>query len=311
MALALARQIQRGDNISHLTDADLFKRLFEQRNAAGENCYGPRRCARLSSFDGENMESSQSELAVLANIAELSVNQVHGFVRELHRRDLVQRRSRWRAILPHAVANRLWETLESLRIPTESLSAAFSCSGREQLLQSFSRRLSYLHNCEPAIRIARRWLLGEHALRDVESLNKLGQAVPQGMWRRWHQRRLSEVIRTAAFFAGCSEVLGNGRSIASHTDELLRMMGFEAKYFDRAALWFWLNCHGWKPGAVATTRCAIVFRNCFKFSFRVQAVQSQRMRFLLKPNSVRRFKIQVGLAGAWCDDQSATHKFVP
>ena len=280
VALALARQIQRGDNISHLTDADLFKRLFEQRNAAGEKLLRAAEvCALVYSFDGENMESSQSELAVLANIAELSVNQVHGFVQELHRRDLVQRRSRWRAILPHAVANRLARrALES--IPTESLSAAFSCSGRERLLQSFSRRLSYLHNCEPAIRIARQWLLGEHALRDVESLNELGQAVLQNVAPLAPETTL-EVIEQRLSSLGVQKFLEMGVQSRHTLMRLLRMIAFEAKYFDRAALVLaqlhWVETRGGSNNTM---------RDCFPELFQIQlsgtqAVQSQRMRFLL------------------------------
>ena len=96
-------------------------------------------------------------------------------VAELQRRDLVQRRSVWRAVLPHAIANRLAAVaLENL--PRADIDRWVSTApGR--LLKSFSRRLSYLHASENARSIARGWLAPGGLLAGVADLNDLGQAM--------------------------------------------------------------------------------------------------------------------------------------
>src|SRR5690606_34874848 len=94
---------------------------------------------------------------LLASLAEVSVNALYRDVTKLKDRDLVQSRGKWRAVLPHAVANRLARrALDS--IPKEMLTTTIINSGSERLIKSFARRLSYLHDSEVAVKIAIDWL---------------------------------------------------------------------------------------------------------------------------------------------------------
>src|SRR5438552_3688330 len=64
-------------------------------------------CSLVYSFDGETLDGEAAELPILADLAEQTVSELHGHVAELYRRQLVQKRSKWRALLPHALAHKL------------------------------------------------------------------------------------------------------------------------------------------------------------------------------------------------------------
>ena len=68
-----------------------------------------------------------------------TVEQAHRDVAELNRRDLAQRRGRWRAILPHALANRLAATALQ-NIPLARIQDSLIDGAPERLTTSFSRR---------------------------------------------------------------------------------------------------------------------------------------------------------------------------
>src|SRR5216683_1183666 len=69
---------------------------------------------------------------------------VYAKVAELRRRDLVQARSVWRALLPHAIANRL-AALALQNIPLATIETQLESAAPERIKKSFSRRLGYLH----------------------------------------------------------------------------------------------------------------------------------------------------------------------
>ncbi|MFC6949497.1 hypothetical protein ACFQI9_33710 [Paraburkholderia dipogonis] len=93
-------------------------------------------------------------------------------VGELLRRELVQQRGVWRAVLPHALANRLAaRALED--IPYSLIEKMLVTGGDEHLARSFSRRLSYLTSHPKAIEIARKWLSDGGMLGDVTAFSPL------------------------------------------------------------------------------------------------------------------------------------------
>ncbi len=108
VAFALAATAETGESLVNFKDTELFERLFHQQKAhSAELLCAAKVCALLYSFDGETLDGSDSELLPLAGLAGQSVDQMYSHVAELHRRQLVQKRGKWRAILPHALANRL------------------------------------------------------------------------------------------------------------------------------------------------------------------------------------------------------------
>jgi hypothetical protein len=177
VAFALAETAKNGESLANLNDIDLFERLFQQQKAANVDLLdAAKACAMLYSFDGETLEGDDSELVPLASLAGQTVEQLHKHVAELHRRQLVQKRSRWRAILPHALANRLAKrALED--IPPQRIECAIVNRSAARMLRSFSRRIGYLHDDERAIAVASKWLAADGLLAELGKLNQLGEEV--------------------------------------------------------------------------------------------------------------------------------------
>src|SRR4051794_38752411 len=111
-------------------------------------------------------------------LGDLEIRWVVSFrhVGELLRRDLVQQRSVWRAVLPHAIANGLAaRALEDT--PFDLIDQQLVTGGTERLARSFSRRLSFLHEHPKAVAIVERWLAPGGLLGDVAAFNDLGRAM--------------------------------------------------------------------------------------------------------------------------------------
>lgn len=173
IAVALANTIRRGENLGNLRDDDLFTRLFMQRNSDNPDLLRVAEvCSLVYSFDF-TFEDNNDELSLLGSLIGMSVTDMYRNVRNLERRELVQKRSKWRAVLPHALANKLaTRALETN--PLRNIINIFEDGGCPRLLTSFSRRLSYLHESEEAVEISENWLSEDGLLGDVSELDKLG-----------------------------------------------------------------------------------------------------------------------------------------
>jgi hypothetical protein len=176
IALAIAGTIGHQESLAGLTDEQVFQRLFVQRHAHDDALYlSAQACSLVYSFQGEDI-SDDGELARLGRTIGRTPQELYRSVAELHRRDLVQQRSNWRAVLPHAIANRL-AAVGLQNIPHAVIQAQLMQGASERLLRSFSRRLGYLHASNEAVAIVRRWVGPEGLLSDVANLNEFGQAL--------------------------------------------------------------------------------------------------------------------------------------
>lgn len=158
VAFALAETAKNGESVAGLKDSELFQRLFDQQKGKSQELLeAATACALVYSFDGETLEGKDSELEALAAVVGQSVDQLYKNIAELRRRQLLQNRGPWRAILPHALANRLAKrALEN--IAPQRIEDVIIRGERQRLRLSFSRRIGYLHGNECAIQIARKWL---------------------------------------------------------------------------------------------------------------------------------------------------------
>ena len=155
LGLALAQAAPKTGTLSTFDDAALFDRLFWQRARREEELARAAKVLSLVySFEVEG-EEEPDELAVLGSLAELSRLSMYRHAANLRDRGLAQARSRWRAILPHALANRLArQALQS--IPWRRIAGEFA--DKPRLRRSFGRRLSYLHDSAEARRIVLQWM---------------------------------------------------------------------------------------------------------------------------------------------------------
>lgn len=229
VALALANTLQSNETLAGLKDEELFKRLFHQRQTHdGSLLAAAQACALLYSFQGEALSGDEAELPAIGALVGVSAQDLFGKVAQLKQRDLVQRRSVWRAILPHAIANRLAEM--ALRtIPLEVIEAHFTTA---RLLKSFSRRLGYLHKSSEAVGVVEKWLGKDGLLADVANLNEFGMAMFNNIAPVSVPATLTAIERSL-----------NGPDAKSIIDEswrrdrfasILRSIAYEADLFGRA-----------------------------------------------------------------------------
>jgi len=235
VALLLAGTVQKGEMLSGLRDEELFNRLFWQRHAPDEKLLASAQaCSLVYSFEGVDTSSGDSELKFLASLIDNKpVNELFCDVAKLESRGLVQSRGRWRAVLPHAVANRLARrAIEST--PREFLVNKFLCSGSERLIRSFTHRLSYLHDCDIAVEIVNNWL-GENGWigKFTRNLNALGIYVLKNIAPVSPSATLDAIERaTGAPGGGTFTSAENAHS--NEFVQLLRHLAYDAQLFDRS-----------------------------------------------------------------------------
>ncbi|WP_374428722.1 hypothetical protein [Tabrizicola sp.] len=158
VALALAERVEVGESLAHLSDANLFDRLFQQRHGEdGRLCEHAEVLSLVYSFSIEAAEGEADELGILGSLCAISGDVLYRSMRALVDRQIAQRRGRWRAVLPHAIANRL-ATSALDRIRPQTLRATFEAPGHERLLTSFAHRLGLMHEHPIAQQIVQGWL---------------------------------------------------------------------------------------------------------------------------------------------------------
>jgi len=177
IAAALAGTVEQSETVAGLSDDELFQRLFRQRHDPNDALLSAAQaCSLVYSFQGEALAGDEAELPRLAVLADQAPRELYRHVGELLRRDLVQQRSVWRAVLPHAIANRLAaRALEDM--PNDLIDQQLVTGGTDRLARSFSRRLAFLHEHPIAVAIVERWLAAGGLLGDATALNDLGRAM--------------------------------------------------------------------------------------------------------------------------------------
>jgi hypothetical protein len=227
VAIALASTVGKHDTLAGLTDEALFRRLFRQGQGNDEQLYlDAQVCALLYSFHSEDT-SVTGELARLGTLIGRSPQELYRSVAELRRRDLAQARSAWRAVLPHAIANRL-ATVALQNIPFQEIERQLFADESSRMLRSFSRRLGYLHRSAEAQRIVAGWLAADGLLARIDQLNELGQAMLRNIAPVAPEATVTALER-AIMGAKGSDVLQGCRQHAN----LLRALAYDAPLFDR------------------------------------------------------------------------------
>jgi len=234
VAIALANTMQQGETLSDFRNEELFERLFWQRHDPNESLLiSAEACSLVYSFEGTDASSENSELQLLASLVDKSGADLFRSVVELKKRDLIQSRSVWRAVLPHAIANRLAKrALES--IPKDTIVRGFINSGSDRLIRSFTHRLSYLHDCDTAIEIVNDWLGQDGWIgKSIDNLNSLGIDILKNIAPVSPEKTLDAIERAAN---GPKGSLFTSRE-NSHNNEfvqLLRHLAYDPVLFDRS-----------------------------------------------------------------------------
>lgn len=231
VSLAIAERVEEGESLAQLSDTQLFNRLFEQRKDPDENLREQAEILSLVySFTVSTAEDGYNELEVLGSISGHTQNQLLRSVKKLLDRHVGQKRAHWRAILPHAIANKLAvSALDS--IPVGHLRATFEAPGRQRLLMSFAHRLGLLHDHPVAKEVVEAWLEpdgllgGILALKDMASrmLAYIAPVAPEALLGR------IEAELTAPTFDGMEPRYNPQRATIL---SILQSLAYETNAFD-------------------------------------------------------------------------------
>ncbi|WP_092797270.1 MULTISPECIES: hypothetical protein [unclassified Janthinobacterium] len=232
VSLAIAERVEAGESLAQLSDTQLFSRLFEQRNQPDNELREQAEIFSLVySFSISNGEVGDQELDTLGSISGHSRTQLFRSVNKLSERHVVQKRAHWRAILPHAIANKLAASaLDS--IPVDKLRAVFERPGHQRLLMSFAHRLGLLHDHPVAKEIVETWLQSDGLLGKISELDEMSLRIldyispvaPEALLDR------IEAELSTPDFKGMHPRYKLQRTTILN---LLRLLAYEAEAFDR------------------------------------------------------------------------------
>ncbi|MFB2865691.1 hypothetical protein [Aeromonas sp. MdU4] len=232
VSLAIAERVEVGESLALLSDAQIFNRLFEQRNNPDD---GLREQAEILSlvysFSVLSAEEGQNELEVLGAISGYSVSQLFRATSKLSERHIVQKRAHWRAILPHAIANRL-AALALDSIPVDQLRVTFETAGRQRLLMSFAHRLGLLHDHPMAKEIVECWLQPDGLLGRLTELNDISERMLNYIAPVAPEALLDRIETVLTTF----DIQDNATSDNLHTAtmiNLLQLLAYESRAFER------------------------------------------------------------------------------
>ncbi|EPN9821801.1 TPA: hypothetical protein OUG36_000723 [Klebsiella pneumoniae] len=232
VALAIAERVEEGESLALLSDAQLFNRLFEQRNHPDGHLREQAEILSLVySFSISSSDAATDELEILGALSGYPKIQLFKTVTKLMERHVVQKRSHWRAILPHAIANKLAASALN-SIPIDQLRTTFEAPDRQRLLMSFAHRLGLLHSHAVAKEIVEAWLQPEGLLGkiidldDVSTriLNYVAPVAPGALLER-----IEETLVTSNFEHFKSRYNPQRTAII----KLLQLLAYESKYFER------------------------------------------------------------------------------
>lgn len=239
IAILSAGHMHPGTNLADLGDERLFERLFHQRRHADDSLLrAAEALALVYSFDGEATTGDGAELPFLARLVGLEVRALQRAAGELNRRDILQSRGRWRAILPQPLSNWLAKRALQGLSPIEVADAFWRCDN-PRLLKSFTHRLSFLHDSADAQRIAASWTAPEGPLADLS-----------GMGQSWADPRIDLILHLAPvapnavlelverYVMGCAPGQLDGATQPNRQIliSLLRKLAWFPQHFRRAAL---------------------------------------------------------------------------
>lgn len=185
LALAIASNIEKTDNLALLTDNQLFERLFWQKGQKNEELFRiAKSFALVYSFNIEDSGEENSELDFLSKFAKVDADSAIEAIEMLRSKDIVQQRGVWRAILPHALANHLAKELISIKLVNQL--DRLTKSMPERLQRSFIKRLSYFHDLSKIKDLVSLWfsnegffgeklLTGNYDAQDLVSIRLLSQ----------------------------------------------------------------------------------------------------------------------------------------
>lgn len=157
IAIYLAKSILKSGNVGVLNNNEILEKLFYQGKSVDEKLLNVGEvCSLFYSFNITYEESVLSnEVNIISELIGIEPRELISKVEELRTRQIVQKRGNMRAVLPHALANKLAINILN-RYPAEIL--VDKINNNKRLLISFFRRIKFLHSCDKALDLAEKYL---------------------------------------------------------------------------------------------------------------------------------------------------------
>lgn len=171
LALALADRVEADESLTSFNDEQLFLRLFQQRKGDSADLLKAATVLALVYSFNVSREDRGDELLVLSAVSEVPRADLQSAQTELVRRQLAQKRGSWRAVLPHALANRLARrALDDYELG--DINRELLKPGNIRLLQSCAHRIGYFHDNERARELALTWIESDAPLANLATLGE-------------------------------------------------------------------------------------------------------------------------------------------
>lgn len=227
VAIALAGNIGADETIRGLDNEALFRRIFIQRNSEDDTLLRAAQAFSLVYSFKIDDAPVEEDLDRIGSLIGLNVDEMYRAATELRRRDLVQERGHWRALLPQAIANRLArQALQS--IPPVRIKRALLRTSSDRLQKSFARRLYFLHDVPFATSMAQEWLGQNGFLGDLRNLDETGIEMFRSVAPVVPMLTLSALERAAAAPEG-SQILARDQRLI----RTIRHIAYDATLFAR------------------------------------------------------------------------------
>lgn len=149
---------------------------------------------------------------------------------ELLRRQLSQKRGNWRAVLPHAVANRLARRALQ-NIDPDKINAELLKAENFRLFKSCAHRLGYMHDFEAARNLAHTWMKVDGPFHNIAQCNADLLTALTHIAPVFPDVVLTAIENTSEVQDFCSR---NNQNFSTFV-RLLRKIAYDDQYFDRAA----------------------------------------------------------------------------
>lgn len=172
LARFFAERVESGERIAHISDRELFERLFFQRNIKERQVQiGTEILSLVHSFDFSSNESECIELRMLAGLNRNDEDDLYRTASELNKRGLIRMRGNQRVVTPQALALKLARlAFENIRL--ERIREVMQDDRDSRLLRSFSRRLGMLHDLEQVSSLVNIWMNEDGLLGGRDEIDK-------------------------------------------------------------------------------------------------------------------------------------------
>lgn len=230
LAIVLASRVEADETLTNFSDEELFRRIFNQRKGKSDGLLESAEILSLVYSFSISSNEYNDELSVLSQIGGSDRKKLYRDRAELFRRQLVQQRGEWLAILPHALANRLARRALQ-NIHPDQINAELLKANNRRLFKSCAHRLGYLHDFEPAQTLASSWLKNYEPFHDITQCNAEELTILEYIAPIFPNKVLT-LIENASI--SLDFYLRNHHHLKIIV-RLLRKLAYEDQYFNRAA----------------------------------------------------------------------------